>query len=357
MNSKKKAIIILSPGFPENETNTACLPPQQVFVLGLKKHFPDLTIIIVSFQYPHMTLPYEWHHIQVIPFNGEFKRKFSKLFVWRRIWLKLKQLRRQYRIAGLLSFWCADCALVGKYFAGLYGLSHYCWILGQDAKKENRFVRWIKPNKEQLITISDFLASEFYKNHGIKPGSVIPIGVDPALFDPEPVQRDIDILGVGSLIVLKQFDVFINLIKEITNTRPLVRVVICGKGPQRDALQSQIVNLGLDHNVLMTGELNHAEVLRLMQRTNIFLHTAAYEGFGMVCLEALYGGARVISFCKPMNIIIDHWEIARNHEDMLKLLDEGLKNPLGNHQSVLPFSIDETVQSIMKLFDLKPNPD
>jgi len=40
----------------------------------------------------------------------------------------------------LLSFWYGECALVGKKFADKYSIKHYCWMWGQDAKKENKYV-------------------------------------------------------------------------------------------------------------------------------------------------------------------------------------------------------------------------
>ena len=37
-----------------------------------------------------------------------------------------------------------------------------------------------------------------------------------------------------------------------------------------------------------------------MCRSKVFLHTSAYEGYAVACAEALYAGAHVVSFCKPM---------------------------------------------------------
>ena len=54
-----------------------------------------------------------------------------------------------------------------------------------------------------------------------------------------------------------------------------------------------------------------------MQRTKIFLHTSSYEGFSGACLEALYAGAHVISFCEPMKQKIDHWHIVKDEKEML----------------------------------------
>ena len=81
----------------------------------------------------------------------------------------------------------------------------------------------------------------------------------------------------------------------------MVKAVLIGEGPERMKLQSLITALGLQSNISLTGELSHPEVLQWMQRTKIFLHPSSYEGFGVVCIEALHAGAHVISFVKPMD--------------------------------------------------------
>src|SRR5580704_3375147 len=122
MNNKKKTFVILSPGFAKNEEHTVCLPAQQVFILAIRNNFPELSIIIIAFEYPNTTSPYQWNTIKVIPFNGERKRKLNKLVTWYKIWRKLKEINKTTRLMGLFSFWCADCALVGKYFARIHRL-------------------------------------------------------------------------------------------------------------------------------------------------------------------------------------------------------------------------------------------
>jgi glycosyltransferase involved in cell wall biosynthesis len=204
-----------------------------------------------------------------------------------------------------------------------------------------------------LVALSDFLAQEFFKNHSVNPAHVIPIGIDISLYPSGPVERDIDVLGVGSLIALKQFDIFIKVIGELIKTRPLISTMICGKGPEKDRLQSLIRELKLDHNILLAGEMGHPEILQLMQRSRVFLHSSSYEGFGMVCLEALYAGAQVISFCKPMDGSIAHWHVAGSQEEMLQLMDEILQNPGIDHRPILPYSMYDCAVAVMKLFDYR----
>ena len=97
--------------------------------------------------------------------------------------------------------------------------------------------------------------------------------------------------------------------------------------------------------------MGHSEILQLMCRSRVLLHPSSYEGFGMVCLEALYAGAHVISFCKPMDLSIAHWHIAVSLEEMLHLTHEILQNPGNDHRSIMPYSMSDSAGAVMKLFD------
>ena len=286
----------------------------------------------------------------MIPFNGQNKGNVFRMKIWWRVWKSLKKLRKQHHAIGLLSFWCTECALVGKYFASRFGLRHYCWILGQDAKQDNKFVAFIRPEPEGLVAMSAFLAKEFYKSHNILPRHIIPNGVVTEMFDKTAMERNIDILGAGSLIPLKQYDLFIELIKDIRKHLPEIRAAICGKGPEENKLKALIKEYGLEANISLFGEIPHQQVLQWMQRSKVFLHTSRYEGFSSVCLEALYAGAHVISFCNPLTEKIDHWYLVESKEEMLNkmasiLLDDGTA-----YEPVLAFSMDDSAKSMMRLF-------
>src|SRR3954469_10284281 len=111
MNHKKKALIILTPGFPENEEDTTCLPERQALVKALKRNAHSTEIIILTFQYPFIRHHYQWQGIDVYAFNGRNKGKLRRAFVWFCVWKTLKILKRKFKLIGLLSFWLGECAL------------------------------------------------------------------------------------------------------------------------------------------------------------------------------------------------------------------------------------------------------
>jgi len=352
----KATFIILSPGFPESEADSTCLPMQQQFVKTLKEIHPELDVVVLTFQYPYHQQGYKWFGIKVIPFGGRNKGGLKKRLLRSKINSTLKILYKERNIAGLFSFWYNECAFIGKKFADKRGIKHYCWILGQDARQGNKYPKLLPPRSNELVALSDFIQNEFEKNHGIKPQFVVAPGFDETLFDSMPGEKDIDILGVGSLIPLKQYDIFLETIAEIKNQFPETKAFLVGKGPEKERLELLINSFELENNVRMTGELPYNEVLRLMKRAKIFLHPSSYEGFSGVCMEALSAGSHIVSFCKPMNKDIPHWHIAKNRADMVLETLRILRDPMTRYLSLQPYSIRDCVKQILDLFGEKHSP-
>jgi glycosyltransferase involved in cell wall biosynthesis len=351
MTEQRKTLVILSPAFPENEAATYWVPSQQLLVKAMKRNFPHWDFVVLALLYPYHKREYSWHNIQVSSYNGVSYPGPKRLLLWWKVWRKLKKLRREKKLAGILSFWCMESALVGAWFARRYRLPHFCWICGQDARANNRYIKLIRPRAGELVAISDFVAEEFYRNHRILPRHVVPNAIDEEIFPAKmPFVRDIDILGVGALIPLKQFDVLIKITESLRKHIPGIQVRICGIGEERENLVSLINNAGLHNNIQLTGALKHEEVLQLLQRTKLLVHPSAYEGFSTVCLEALYAGAGVVSFVKPMKHDIRNWQIAVSTADMTAMALRFLQTNF-MHESITIYSMNDIAKDMMHLYD------
>ena len=342
-------LVILTPAFAAHEGEN-WLPSQSAFIRSLNKQHPELKIIILTFRFPVTPGRYSWHSNDVVAFGDGRRGKLYSLLLWLRVWRELSRIRRRHSLLGIFSFFCVECAFVGHYFAKRYRLKHHIWVLGQDARATNKQVARIRPKPKELVAISDFLVREFERSHGIRPAHLIPIGIAPDFFPPPAPQRSIDIIGVGSLSPIKQYDVFIDIVASLVQELPDLRAAICGSGSEHGVLQRLIAEKKLDSNLSLLGERSHSEALSLMRQSKILLHTSAYEGYGMVCAEALYAGAQVVSFCQPMDAPVAHWHIAASPEAMkakaLALLrDEGTE-----YSSVLTYPMEETVRRIMQIY-------
>jgi len=352
MKPEQKTLVILTPGFPASEADSTCLPMQQNFVKAIKENHPGLNIIILSFQYPYFVKSYSWFGIQVMSFNGQNKPGLARQLLRMKLNSTLKKIHQAHSIAGIISFWYGECAWVGKRFADKNKLKHVCWILGQDARKNNKYVKQAGLKATELVALSDFIQDEFERNYLVRPAFVIPPGIQIDKSQTATKQKDIELLAAGSLIPLKQFEIFVETVAEIKKTLPDVKAVLIGDGPEKNKLQALIAKHDLQSNISLTGELAHSDVLQWMQSAKVFLHPSAYEGFGVVCIEALYVGCRVISFCKPMKQKIEHWDIVNNKDEMKEKALGLLQDAGTDFTAALPFRMDDTVKKMLELFSI-----
>lgn len=349
MNIREKTLVILTPAFPANQSEVNWVPSQQLFLRSVRKLFPEIRIIVLSFIYPHDTKSYQWNGIEIFSFNGTKYRKIKRLLLWRKVWKKLNEIQKEENITAILSFWCSECALVGHYFGRRNLVKHFTWICGQDARAKNKMVKLIRPVPEELIAKSDFLVDEFYRNHGVRPAHIITNGIDPSLFPAETENKNIDIIGVGSLSIIKQYDIFVEIVAALKKDLPNIKAMLLGDGEDVLRIKQMKEDLSLNENLTMTGMLSPADTVRQMQRAKILLHPSSYEGFSMACLEALYAGAHVISFLKPMHHEIKNWHVVKTKEEMRRKAAELLRHEKTSYESVLAYSMDVSTVQMMKL--------
>lgn len=347
----RNTLIILTPGFPENEADTTCLPDRQIFVRVLRDTYPDLNIVVLSFQYPFQSREYYWEGVRIIALGGKGRSGLLRRAIWLRAYQKLKQLNKENKVVGLLSFWLDECAFIAHSFAKKNGLQNYAWMLGQDARKGNRYVsRVVNKDGSNLIALSQFLIDQFEKNYGITAQHLVASGIDPTMFDTTVKDRNIDILAAGFLIPLKQYHLFIEAVKVVKQGIPNMRAVLCGKGPELDNLLALTKQYGLQNNIEFKGEISHTEMLSMMQQAKVFLHPSSYEGFGTVLLEALYAGAHVISFLKPMTKSFRHHYVVADAEEMGQTALDILMDDSRDHEPVLVQSVTQMAHDIMTLY-------
>ena len=194
------------------------------------------------------------------------------------------------------------------------------------------------------------MVDEFDRSHGIRPKYVIPIGINTVLFNTAPTVKDIDIIGVGALNFLKQYILFVQTTAALRKDIPFIKAMLCGDGEAREEIETMIEKLSLGKNILLTGFVQHTEALKLMQRAKILLHPSSYEGFGTVCLEALYAGAHVISFVQPMYHEIKNWHIVKTVEEMQAKALELLQDANTKYENLPVYSSDEAAKKVLKLF-------
>ena len=75
------------------------------------------------------------------------------MLTWNRIWRELNKIKNGNVITGILSFWYNEAAIIGNYYGRKKAINHLAWINGQDAKKENKWIKFLKPRPDELAAL------------------------------------------------------------------------------------------------------------------------------------------------------------------------------------------------------------
>jgi glycosyltransferase involved in cell wall biosynthesis len=82
---------------------------------------------------------------------------------------------------------------------------------------------------------------------------------------------------------------------------PELRCEILGDGPETDATETGVGELGLDRAVAIRGRVGTEEVLRTIARASCLLHPSRREGYGLVIVEAASVGTPSVVVAGPEN--------------------------------------------------------
>jgi len=85
------------------------------------------------------------------------------------------------------------------------------------------------------------------------------------------------------------------LIAEYGLTPADIRILFAGDGPDRGAVETVTVEIGLGDHVVMLGSVPHPTLLALYGMVDLVVVPSLVEGFGIVAIEALSRGALLIA--------------------------------------------------------------
>lgn len=159
------------------------------------------------------------------------------------------------------------------------------------------------------------------------------------------------VICVGRLFEQKRFDRLIDAFSLIAAKHPVWSVDIYGDGPLRDALQTRINQKGLSERIRLLPPTH--DIIKEYQRSEFFVLSSDYEGFGLVIIEAMACGIPVVATdCPygPSEIIDDGktgllakmeaQDLADKMEWMITHDAERRQMGLAAHQAVARYKMD-----------------
>lgn len=346
-------ILFLVPGFPKDEEDSTCLPPIQNYIAGVAEAYPEIQIHVLAFQYPFVRATYTWKGVTVHALGGKNRRFLFRLLPWIRAFWAFQRIRRTVNLRVVHSFWLTECTWLGQWLCRRATVPHVASIAGQDAKADNPYLKRLSMKDMTITAGSAFVADVFTRSSGYPVNEIIPLGLDTAHLEQFGAgeMRYIDILGVGSLIPLKEYATFIDIVERLLPAFPNLKTAIIGDGIERTALQQRIDEKGLSDHIALWGALPRDDVFQYMLRSKVFLHPSRYEGQGYVFLEALYAGLPIVchdvGFKPESNRVYACTSAGAMKERILHLL----QHPRPYHRVRVP-SVRETVRTFKALYGL-----
>lgn len=350
--SSDKHVVIVAPGFAADEEDNRCIPALQDMVLGLMKVIPPENMHMIALHYPFHSNPYTWHGMRVYPCKGKNSRGLNKLLMRTRARRCFRSIQ-QKTPSGLIlhSFWLSESCYLAQKWSVRYGVPHLCTFMGQEANGKNRYLAFLR-KQDFCLTVPTLFAEARVKSvMPEKACTLIPLLVNM----PEPIksagyERDIDLLGVGNLIRLKSYHVFLETVSILAEMGIRSGCLIIGEGPEAEALKRICDERGLSEQVRFAGALSRSEVFAWMQRSKILLHPSLHETFGMVYREALLSGMAIVSRANGSYEPGGRWIAANDAHEMAEAVAILLKRYPWTDTVDFP-GPEETVKEYLECYD------
>lgn len=169
-----------------------------------------------------------------------------------------------------------------------------------------RLVPWAYRRADHVVGVSRGVVNEVRERTGLGPERISTV-YNPVLSE-ESVRRLTTlqptphpwlepgappvVIAMGRLVPQKDYPTLLEGFARLRISRPL-RLIILGEGPLRKDLTRQAVELGIGDEVHFAGFVE--DPLSWMKQARLFAHTARWEGFGNVLVEALACGLPVVA--------------------------------------------------------------
>ena len=342
----RKHIVLLTPGFPADESDDVCMPYLQTYLKEVVKRNEEFKFSVITLQYPYKSKSYFWFGMRVFPCGGGNRLFPVRLYYWQKAMKFLSRIHREEKIDIVHSLWLSECTYLAQKWTKSNRVKHVATAMGQDVLPKNKYLKRINFDSMIIASVSDFQNERLNQTIGRSANCVVPWGIEE--LTSLQTERNIDVLGVGSLTTLKCYDVFLAVVASVLKDHPNIKIVLIGDGPERPNLERLAKQLGIADQVQFLGKLKREKVLETMNRSKVLLHTSSFESQGFVFNEAIACGMSIVSKKVGIAEQSERWVISATEKEMA----DGIKALLQREfEPQTLISVKNTVAEYEKLYE------
>lgn len=107
------------------------------------------------------------------------------------------------------------------------------------------------------------------------------------------IQKEIRLVSIGSLVEKKNQIFLVEVVKYLKENGVAVKLDILGDGPNRNKIEKRIAAANLQQEITLHGNVNKVE--QYLWNSDVYVHAATSEPFGLVLIEAMAAGLPVVT--------------------------------------------------------------
>ncbi len=161
------------------------------------------------------------------------------------------------------------------------------WIYKRYKKTNNKFISISKDTTNFSVK---YLPNKIAENIFYLPNA---IDTKKFISHTKSSNEKLKLLSIGSLVHKKNHRFLIEVVSRLIQQNQEVELIIIGEGKLKAELQAQIDKLNLNEHIHLIG--NQKNIPGYLNNSDIYVHSATYEPFGLVLLEAMASGTPVVS--------------------------------------------------------------
>jgi len=214
--------------------------------------------------------------------------------IWLIIRLALFAITNKARF--LVAQYAFPDGFVAAFVASLLRCPYFVQVVGSDIRllspgPKMTLVSWALSNATGVICVSKDLEMRT-KIIGARRTRVIPTPIDLSIIRQGRVtHRQLRLVTVANLVPLKAIDLLIRALRDA----PRAELIVIGRGPEKERLETLARELGLSDLVRFTGFIPQKEVAEYLLSSSIFVLPSLSEGLPRSLLEAMACGMFIIA--------------------------------------------------------------